>query len=126
MCKDIGEKIKKIRHHKHLSQIELAQKAGIAQSTLSYIESGKKAPQFDTLSAICKGLGVSLFALLSQDAKKSEKKMFEQRDGAALTNENCITLTFSQDLPADALQELLEFQKYIDYKYGQYIKQGFE
>ena len=74
---DIGGKIKKIRQSKAMSQTTLAKKSGVAQSTLSYIENGDKHPRFETLSAICKGLNVSVFELLSYGEKKSRTKLFE-------------------------------------------------
>lgn len=90
MNKLIGAKIRKLRKLRRISQSELAVKAGIAQSTLSYIENGKKSPQFDTLSAICRGLDISILELFSYDVLKANKKLFEQRfkqtDGAAATD----------------------------------------
>ena len=80
---DIGGKIKRIRKSKGMSQSELSRKSGVAQSTLSYLERGHKHPQFDTLSAICKGLGVSVFELLSYGENQSSKKMFEEQYKAA-------------------------------------------
>jgi len=79
MNREIGAKIRKLRELAHISQCELALKAGIAQSTLSYIENGKKAPQFDTLSAICRGLDISILELFSYDVLKTNKKLFEQK-----------------------------------------------
>lgn len=79
MNKLIGAKVRKLRKLRRMSQSELAIKAGIAQSTLSYIENGKKSPQFDTLSAICRGLEISILELFSYDVLKANKKLFEQR-----------------------------------------------
>ena len=83
MSIDIGGKIKRIRKSKGMSQSELAKKSGVAQSTLSYLEKGSKHPQFDTLSAICKALGVSVLELLSYGENQSSKKMFEEQYNAA-------------------------------------------
>ena len=80
---DIGGKIKRIRKSKGMSQSELSKKSGVAQSTLSYLERGNKHPQFDTLAAICKGLGVSVFELLSYGESQSSKNMFEEQYKAA-------------------------------------------
>ena len=124
MGKDIGEKVRKIRQKMRLSQSELARKAGIAQSTLSYIESGRKAPQFDTLSSICKGLGISVLQLLAHDEPKADKKLFEQEKADLEASQEQFAFTFPEGLPEDALIELLEFQKYIEYKYGPYTKKS--
>ena len=40
------------RHELGLSQLEVASRAGIAQATLSYIESGGRQPSLATLTAI--------------------------------------------------------------------------
>jgi transcriptional regulator with XRE-family HTH domain len=74
---DIGGKVKSIRQSKAMTQSELAKRSGVAQSTLSYIEKGDKHPRFKTLSAICKGLNVSVFELLSYGEKASRTKLFK-------------------------------------------------
>lgn len=50
-----------------LSQNELARRAGIKQSVLSYIESGRtKNPRIDTLTAIAAALKVPVTKLLER------------------------------------------------------------
>ena len=57
--------IRELRIKKGLSQMELANRAGVKQSVISYIESGRtKHPRIDTLAAIAKVLGVSVDKLL--------------------------------------------------------------
>lgn len=117
MGRDIGRKVRELRKQRRLSQSELALKAGIAQSTLSYVESGKKEPQFDTLSSICKGLGISVLELLSYDEPASGKKLFEQQKRALAGPGGGVPFCLPRDLPVEALKELYEFQKYLDHKY---------
>ena len=74
MSFDIGDKIRKMRLSKKISQNTLAKKAGIAQSTLSYIENGDKHPKFETLSCICRGLGIGVFELLAYSENMPSKK----------------------------------------------------
>lgn len=66
---DIGERIKLLREKIGMSQAELAKKANIAQSSISYIESGGKSPSLETLECICNGLGISLSELLYDEDK---------------------------------------------------------
>jgi transcriptional regulator with XRE-family HTH domain len=75
MSIDIGEKIKNLRISNGMSQNTLAKKAGIAQSTLSYVENGCKQPKFETLQSVCQGLGISVFELLAYNeiASMTEK-----------------------------------------------------
>lgn len=60
----IGDRIKILREKKNLTQAELAQKANIAQSTLSYIESGQKSPTIYTVAALAFGLEISVSEIL--------------------------------------------------------------
>jgi|GEM_PF-1293182 Predicted transcriptional regulators len=65
MGKKIGEKIRFMRKQKKITQCALAKKAGISQSTLSYIEKDSKVPRFETLQALCKALDTTILELLS-------------------------------------------------------------
>jgi transcriptional regulator with XRE-family HTH domain len=63
----LGNRIKEMRKERRLSQAALAEKALIAQSTLSYIEAGKKSPTYETLRAIGEGMDVSVLEILKFD-----------------------------------------------------------
>lgn len=61
MFTNIGEKMKKIRNDKGMTQEELAQKANISYITLVKIEQGKvENPTMKTLQKIAKALEISL------------------------------------------------------------------
>lgn len=64
---DVGSKITKIRTAQGLSLTNLAKLSGIAQSSLSYIESGKAQPTVETLNKICATLGISLAEFFADD-----------------------------------------------------------
>lgn len=66
---NIGASINRLRKERKLSQTELAQAAGITQTSLSQIENGQNRPSQKTLDAICKKLGISepLLYVLSMD-----------------------------------------------------------
>jgi transcriptional regulator with XRE-family HTH domain len=57
--KKVGEFIKARRLSKGLSMNALAKKAGVAQTTVAYLESGKHDPSFGILRRILKALSVS-------------------------------------------------------------------
>lgn len=57
---NLGERIKQIRLAKNIQSNELAEKAGITNVYLSYIEHGTKTPKLDTLQEICNALDVTL------------------------------------------------------------------
>jgi transcriptional regulator with XRE-family HTH domain len=48
----VGERIKSIRRHHKLTQIQFAQSLEVSQGTLSEVESGKAKPSFDVLVMI--------------------------------------------------------------------------
>jgi len=106
MNADIGNKILNRRQELGITQLELAKRAGIAQSTLSNIEKGKKRPQFETMSAICQVLGFSVLDLLTYDEQQANIKFFEETMAAkGIAPE----ITPSGDM----LQRLQAFERYI-------------
>jgi len=63
----LSTNIKKLRKKHHLSQEELAQKAGITYSPLIKIESGlNKNPTLETLTKIASAFGVKLDELVEK------------------------------------------------------------
>lgn len=102
----IGEKIIKKRKSLGLTQCELAKRAGIAQSTLSNIEKGKKRPQFDTMSAVCRVLGLSILELLTYEEQPSRIRFFEEtmaaQDGTSVGA-----------LGTSAASRLVDFDRYL-------------
>ena len=65
---DIGLKIREIRKNKGLTQEDLAQRSGVAQSAISYIERQGKQPNIDTIIRIANTLGVSIADILGEAA----------------------------------------------------------
>lgn len=57
-------KIKEIREKKGITQLELAEQAGITQVYLSYIENGHKTPTLKTLQKLAKALEVDIGELI--------------------------------------------------------------
>ena len=96
MSKNIGDKIKYIRQQKGLSQYALAKKAGIAQSTLSYIEKDAKQPRFETLQTLCAALGVTMFELLTCGEDTHLTHFFEE--ARAVPAASCSARSLEQHL----------------------------
>lgn len=60
-----GEKLKRLRRGRALTQVELAEKAGVSQSTVAQIEGGDRpTPHPGTLGKLAKALEVSPADLL--------------------------------------------------------------
>ena len=55
----IGERIKKVRKEKHLTQQKLAESIGISQNGIALLESGKRNPSDQTILSICRTLRVN-------------------------------------------------------------------
>jgi transcriptional regulator with XRE-family HTH domain len=70
----LGKNIKKIRSLKHLSQADLAEKAGISITFLSNIERGNNFPLAGTLCSLAKVLEVEVFELFKGDLVPFDSK----------------------------------------------------
>jgi transcriptional regulator with XRE-family HTH domain len=60
----IGDKLKEIRTRRLLTQIELAEKAGVDPSTIIHTERNRTEPQFRTIRKLAKALDVDPTELL--------------------------------------------------------------
>lgn len=79
---NIGATINRLRKEQKLSQSELADAAGITQTSLSQIENGVNRPNQKTLDAICKKLGVAepllnILSLENGDVSEEKKVIFD-------------------------------------------------
>jgi DNA-binding XRE family transcriptional regulator len=60
----IKENVKRLREARNLSQADLAQSIGVAQSTISMIERGERLPSWDLAIELTMFFGVSLDELI--------------------------------------------------------------
>lgn len=77
---DINKKIEKLRFQRGWSLYELAQEAGITQSTLSSMLKRGNPPRIDTLVSICDAFGITLSQFFMEDEEqevlsRSEKEL---------------------------------------------------
>jgi len=70
---NIGAKIKELRLKKNMKQIELASKAGISNTYLSDIESGRTIPSLKVLIKIANALKVDINIFLTSNYVKTEQ-----------------------------------------------------
>jgi DNA-binding XRE family transcriptional regulator len=56
----VGARIRAVRESVSLSQLELSRRTGIAQESLSRIETGRRDPRLGTLQRLARGMGLSL------------------------------------------------------------------
>ena len=58
--REVGEKIKKLREERRMSQNALANEAGVSPTYIYQLERGEKSPTIEYLDHICWGLGITL------------------------------------------------------------------
>lgn len=63
---DLGSRIAALRKDAHLTQVQLAQTLGVAQSTLNAYELGQRRVPVSALPVLAKSLGVSLEELIGE------------------------------------------------------------
>lgn len=69
MPDSFGERLRKARDHKGLSQSDLAQKAGFQPSAIAHFESDRRAPSFDNLRRLADALAVTIDFLLGRETE---------------------------------------------------------
>ena len=60
LAKDLGERVRKLRALRGLTQAELADRASLSEEWLRRIERGTTSPSFDTIEALGRALNVSI------------------------------------------------------------------
>jgi DNA-binding XRE family transcriptional regulator len=60
----VGARIRAVREGASLSQLELSRRSGVAQESLSRIETGHTDPRLGTLRRLAQGMGLSLNQML--------------------------------------------------------------
>ena len=65
----IIKRIEELCEQKHMSRYRLAQKSGIAQSSISTLLNRKSVPTIQTLEKICDGFGITLSQFFAEDER---------------------------------------------------------
>jgi transcriptional regulator with XRE-family HTH domain len=88
MLKNLGERIRKLRKEKQVTLVELSKKTGVAQATLSRIETGTMIGTVESHEKISEALGIGLAELytgidqryeeIAHLAKNAERKVTSQ------------------------------------------------
>lgn len=107
----IGNKIKKLREQKNLTQDQLAKLVNLSQQTIDHYEKGRAKPSIDTVSLFADVFSVSTDYLLDRTDDPSPHPKIETT-GAQCTNDPL------SELPPEARRSVEEFIDYIYKKYG--------
>ena len=67
IAKQLGQRIRQLRGDRHMSQEELAFKAGISAAHLGQIERASKNPTVDTIAKIAQAMELPITALFCND-----------------------------------------------------------
>lgn len=62
---EIGHKLRELRECRHLSQVDIAKKAGLLQCYVSRVERGRTIPNVETLEKFANVLGIPLYRLFT-------------------------------------------------------------
>jgi transcriptional regulator with XRE-family HTH domain len=101
----IGERLKKAREAKGLTQSQLAKMLNVSDVTISRYENNTRSPDADMLRRLADILSVSADYLIGRTDYVDTAAAHRSDDAMA-------------DLPEEALKSLSEFEEYIRQKYG--------
>lgn len=68
----LAVRIRRERERQGLSMLAVAERAGLSQQMVSYLERGMRNPSLDTLIRVCEVLTLDLSALIAEAARKSD------------------------------------------------------
>ena len=123
------EMLKYLRVRDNLSQAELADKLGVAKSTISMYEVGKREPDFETLEAIADFFNVDMNFLLGKDRSENDHYYLndETREIAQEVFENPDMRTLfkvARDIPPERLKAHIEFMKSLKEQENKHNDEG--
>ena len=123
------EMLKYLRVRDNLSQAELADKLGVAKSTISMYEVGKREPDFETLEAIADFFNVDMNFLLGKDGSENDHYYLndETREIAQEVFENADMRTLfkvARDIPPERLKAHIEFMKSLKEQENKHNDEG--
>jgi transcriptional regulator with XRE-family HTH domain len=92
---DLGHRVRDLRNARHLSQIELAARAGVARNTLNRIENGHLMPTAPVIEHLAEALGVAPGTLFEEPALAGKAEAPQETgpsERAALSDEDRLRL----------------------------------
>lgn len=74
---DVGNRLRYVRMRHDISQRELAKRVGVANSTISLIESNQTSPSVGALKRILDGIPIGLAEFFALEPEKSKKAFYQ-------------------------------------------------
>ena len=103
----LGLRIRELRNERHMSQEELAFKAGISAAHLGQIERALKNPTIDTVAKIAAAMGVPITTLFTEEQSKSDM------DSPVISKINAHLMDMTEDQQRDFLRIIRIFHGYL-------------
>ncbi len=129
----IGEKIKKLRKEKGLTQKELAKRLGVTQQMIASYENGVRYPKMETIKKIADALNVDMFELIfdKNGAPAYSLESIPNSDDYRIVKTNFIenkidTLAAhfdAQEFTPEELDEIMNFVEFVKNKRNNNINQ---
>ncbi|MBP3232091.1 helix-turn-helix transcriptional regulator [Anaerovibrio sp.] len=101
-----GERLRTLREHQEMSQLEVAKKLDIMQNTYSRYERGIREPDYATLKKIANFFGVSIDYLLGNDDPSLEDDLSDL-ENIFMNGRYTIYAHFPTDDEREMLRDLL-------------------
>ena len=103
----LGLRIRELRNERHMSQEELAFKAGISAAHLGQIERALKNPTIDTVAKIAAAMGVPITTFFTEEQPKSDM------DSPVISKINAHLMDMTEDQQRDFLRIVRIFHGYL-------------
>ncbi|GAA0345593.1 helix-turn-helix transcriptional regulator ImmR [Oceanobacillus oncorhynchi subsp. oncorhynchi] len=108
-----GERLKKIRIEKGYKQIDVANKIGIKNNTLSSYEKSIRQPDYDNLKKLANLYNVSIdYIITGNEFSNSPDEMWKE----FLDPKTQIFFKDLQDAPEEKIEELIRFWEYLKHR----------
>jgi transcriptional regulator with XRE-family HTH domain len=99
----LGKRIKELREQKGLTTVELSQKSGVSQSTISQIENSKRGASTKTIQKLAKALEVPSSYLLQENTDKEKPSDDNPKEEVSTSD-----IRENVEIHRDSLQSLLD------------------
>ena len=105
---DVGVRLRQLRAAHGLSQRELARRAGVANATISQIESGHANPSVGALKRILDGLNMDLASFFTFELSSAERYFYKSSELLEIGKGKVSFRLVGADRPGKAIQMLHE------------------
>jgi transcriptional regulator with XRE-family HTH domain len=118
---DVGSRLRELRISKGLSQRQLAEASGIANSMISLVEQNRTSPSIASLKKILDGMAVSMSEFFSAESTDEEPVFFRKNDLKEIApfadgqegQEKAPKITFRQVGDASRHQVQMLYEQYV-------------